>query len=180
MVRIHPNARTTPAVRAEIARSTEPFSVLARRYSVGTETIRQWRKRGPADGLDRPATPHKLPWQANDEERAVVCALHHASNVALDDPTVAVTRIPPHLDRDSIWVRSSALDPPDRGPNPPSAPSDRLRRGQGQFRGYDRSFIPIGIQHLPKLQTANDEHQVLPLRRHRPALALGPPRRHGR
>jgi hypothetical protein len=28
---VHPNARTTPAVRAEIARSSEPTGVLAQR-----------------------------------------------------------------------------------------------------------------------------------------------------
>ena len=47
MLSIHPNARTTPAVRAEIARSAEPTGVLATRYGVSTETIRKWRKRGP-------------------------------------------------------------------------------------------------------------------------------------
>jgi transposase-like protein len=46
MLAIHPNARTTPAVRAEIARSGERSGVLAERYSVSTETIRKWwRKR---------------------------------------------------------------------------------------------------------------------------------------
>jgi hypothetical protein len=33
MLQIHPNARTTPAVRAEIARSDEPSGVLARRFA---------------------------------------------------------------------------------------------------------------------------------------------------
>ena len=41
---IHPNARTTPVVRAEIARSAEPSSVLARRHGVSTETVRKSRK----------------------------------------------------------------------------------------------------------------------------------------
>jgi transposase-like protein len=58
---IHPNARTTPAVRADIARSREPSGVLARRYGVSTETIRKWRKRGPEDCQDRSARPHTLP-----------------------------------------------------------------------------------------------------------------------
>ena len=49
---LHPQARTTPAVRQEIARSTEPTGVLAQRYSVSTETIRKWRKRGPQDCQD--------------------------------------------------------------------------------------------------------------------------------
>ena len=56
---IHAKSRTTPAVRAEIARSTEPTGVLARRYGVSTETIRKWRKRGPADCQDHSSRPHK-------------------------------------------------------------------------------------------------------------------------
>ena len=75
MLQIHPNARTTPVVRAEIARSTEPSGVLAKRYAVSAETVRKRRKRGISDCLDRSARPHHLPWKATDEERAVVCAL---------------------------------------------------------------------------------------------------------
>ena len=56
MLAIHPQARTTPAVRAEIARSHEPTGVLAQRYGVSTETIRKWRKRGRA-GLPGPLQP---------------------------------------------------------------------------------------------------------------------------
>ena len=67
MLQIHPNARTTPAVRAEIARSGEPAGVLAKRHAVSTETIRKWRKRGAADCLDRSARPHRLPWKATEE-----------------------------------------------------------------------------------------------------------------
>ena len=74
MLAIHPKARTTPAVRAEIARSREPTGVLAQRYGVSTETIRKWRKRGPDACQDRSARPHKLPWKASEEERAIVCA----------------------------------------------------------------------------------------------------------
>ena len=66
MLQIHPNARTTPAVRAEIARSDEPSGMLANRYGVSSETIRKWRKRGPEDCLDHSARPHTLPWKATD------------------------------------------------------------------------------------------------------------------
>ncbi len=51
MLQIHPCARTTPAVRAEIARSQEPTGVLAWRFGGSAETIRKWRKRGPEDEL---------------------------------------------------------------------------------------------------------------------------------
>jgi hypothetical protein len=45
VLHIHPNARTTPAVRMEIARSTEPTGVLAARFGVSTETVRKRRRR---------------------------------------------------------------------------------------------------------------------------------------
>ena len=53
MLSIHPDARTTPAVRADIARSAEPTGVVAARYEVSTETIRRWRKRRPDACQDR-------------------------------------------------------------------------------------------------------------------------------
>ena len=49
MLAIHPNARTTPAVRAEIARSAERTGILAQRCGVSAETIRKGRQRGPED-----------------------------------------------------------------------------------------------------------------------------------
>jgi transposase InsO family protein len=144
-----------PVVRAEIAHSGEPSGVLARRYGVSTETIRKWQKRGPEDCLDHSARPHRLPWKATEEERAVVCALRRATNFALDDLTFVVTHFLPHLNRDSVWriLRAEGLS---RRP-PPS--SDRPRRGQGRFKDYDLGLVHIDMKHLPKLQTANGERR---------------------
>ena len=90
-----------PAVRQEIARSREPTGVLAQRFSVSTETIRKWRKRGAQDCQDHSSRPHKLPWKATDEERAIVCALRQATGFPLDDLTFIVTHFLPHLQRRS-------------------------------------------------------------------------------
>ena len=103
MLQIRPCARTTPAVRAEIARSKEATGVLARRFGVSTETVRKWRKRGPGDCLDRSSRPHRLPWKASEEERAVVCALRRATGFPLDELTFVVTHFLPHLNRHSVW-----------------------------------------------------------------------------
>ncbi len=100
---IHPNARTTPVVRTEIATSNESPSVLARRYGVSTETIRKWRRRGADDCQDRPARPRKLPWKATEVERAMVCAVRRATGFPLDDLTAVVTPLLPHLNRDAIY-----------------------------------------------------------------------------
>src|SRR5919107_298521 len=155
MLQIHPNARTTPAVRAEIARSDESTGALARRYGVSTETIRKWRKRGPEDCLDHSARPHRLRWKATEEERAVVCALRRATNFALDDLTFVVGHFLPHLNRDSVWriLRAEGISR-----RPPPTPG-RPKRGEGTFKDYDLGFVHIDVKHLPKLQTADGERR---------------------
>ena len=70
---------------------------------MSTETIRKGRKRGPANCQDRSARPHKLPWKASEEERAIVCALREATGVPLDDLTFVVTHVLPHLNRHSVY-----------------------------------------------------------------------------
>ena len=143
---IHPNARTTPAVRAEIARSSEPSGVLARRYGVSTETIRKWRKRGPDDCQDRSARPHKLPWKASEEERAIVCALRRSTGFPLDDLTFVVTHFLPHLNRDAVYRILKA-----EGLNRLPAQS-RSRKPDGAFKEYGLGFVHLDVKHLPKLR----------------------------
>ncbi len=151
MLAIHPNARTTPAVRAEIARSGEPTGELARRYGVSTETVRKWRKRGPAECRDRSSRPHKLPWKATEEERAVVGALRRATGFPLDDLTFVVRHFLPHLDRDNVYriLRAAGLS---RRP-PPATPE----RAAGKFKEYELGFVHVDVKHLPKLRTADGE-----------------------
>src|SRR5947209_14761363 len=155
MLQIHPNARTTPVTRAEIAASRERTGVLAQRYGVSTETIRKWRKRGVADCLDHSARPHQLPWKATEAERAIVCTLRRITNFALDDLTFIVTHFLPHLNRDSIWriLKAAGLN---RRPKPTST---QPAKGQGTFKDYDLGFVHIDIKHLPKLQTADGERR---------------------
>jgi transposase len=150
---LHPQARTTPAVRQEIARSREPTSVLAQRFSVSTETIRKWRKRGAQDCQDRSSRPHKLPWKATEEERAIVCALRQATGFPLDDLTFVITHFLPHLNRDAVYriLKAEGL-----GRLPPA---EQRKRRSGTFKDYDLGFVHMDIKHLPKLQTANGERR---------------------
>src|ERR687886_3018169 len=155
MRQIHPNARTTPVTRTEIARSHERTGVLAQRYGVSTETVRKWRQRGVQDCLDHSARPHQRPWKATEEERAVVCTLRRVTNFALDDLTFVIPHFLPHLNRDSIWriLKAEGLN---RRPKPaPTQPA----KGKGTFKDYDLGFVHIDIKHLPKLQTADGERR---------------------
>ena len=151
MLAIHSQARTTPIVRREIARSPEPTGVLARRFGVSTETVRKWRKRGAQDCQDRSSRPHKLPWKASAEERAIVCALRRATGFPLDDLTFVVSHFLPHLNRDSVYriLKAEGL-----GRLPPT---QQRKRASGSFKEYDLGFVHIDIKHLPKLRTADGE-----------------------
>jgi hypothetical protein len=105
MLSIHPQARTTPAVRSEIACSREPTGVLAKRFSVSTETIRKWRKRGSAQDL------------MGSSNRGALCKLFLNSSPA----------------RAHDLSRGSLADNPDRGQSF-GKPFARMP-GQGRLRG---------------------------------------------
>ena len=147
MYQIHPNARTTPAVRAAIARSTEPSGVMAKRYGVSTETIRKWRKRGGDDCQDHASRPQHLRWRASEEERAIVCELRRMTGFPLDDLTFTLRHFLPHLNRDSIYriLKAEGL-----GRLPPLS-ATAPKKSTKKFKTYDLGFIHIAIKHLPKL-----------------------------
>ena len=151
MLSIHPNARTTPAVRAELARSTEPTDVLAARYRVSAETVRKWRRRGPSDCADHSSRPQRLPWKATDAERAIVCAVREATRFPLDDLTFALRHFLPHLTRDSVYRILEAEGRHRLGDWPPLCTDERPRRGQGHLRTYEVGFVHVDVKHLPKL-----------------------------
>ena len=102
MHQIHPQARTTPVVRAEIARSTEETSVLARRFGISDETVCKWRKPDVEGCTNRSSRPLSLAWKATKEERAIVCHMRRATEFGLDDLTFALRHFLPHLNRDSV------------------------------------------------------------------------------
>lgn len=149
MLSIHPNARTTPAVRAEIARSSERSGVLADRYGVSAETVRKWRKRGAAACQDRSSRPHRLPWKASEEERAVVCELRRATGFPLDELTFVVAHFLPHLDRDNVYriLKAAGLS---RRPAPAAS-----ERPAGKFKEYELGFVHLDVKHLPKLRAGD-------------------------
>ncbi len=151
MLALHPNARTTPAVRAEIARSGEPAGILAKRYGVSAETVRKWRQRGAGDCRDRSSRPHRLPWKASEEERAIVCALRRATGFPLDDLAFVVRHFLPHLDRDNVYriLKAAGLS---RRPAPATP-----ERAAAKFKEYELGFVHVDVKHLPKLRTADGE-----------------------
>lgn len=59
MIALHKNARTTPAIRAEIASSTASAASLAQRFGVTEATVYKWKKR--TSFQDCSHTAHRAP-----------------------------------------------------------------------------------------------------------------------
>ena len=88
LIALHKQARTTPAVRAEIAASSEPVAVLARRFNVTEMTIRKWKSRESV--YDRPHTAHRLQTTLTPAQEAVAVELRRTLRLPLDDLLVVV------------------------------------------------------------------------------------------
>ena len=101
LIALHKNARTTPAVRAEIAASNEPASVPAQRFGITEQTVYKWKKRSVF--ADRSHTAHRLQTVLTPaiRNRGGSLAAHLAA--ALDD-LLAVTRefICPNVSRSGL------------------------------------------------------------------------------
>ena len=88
-IALHKNARTTPAVRAEIAASSETAAVLAQRYGITEQTVYKWKSRQSFH--DRSHTAHRLQTQLTPAQELIVVHLRRSLLLPLDD-LLAVTR----------------------------------------------------------------------------------------
>ena len=83
MIALHKQARTTPAVRAELARSSESVTVLARRFSIMPATVYKWKSRQSVH--DRSHTANTLQTTLTPAQEAVVAELRRTLLLPLDD-----------------------------------------------------------------------------------------------
>lgn len=90
IVRLHKLARTTPAIRAEIAASDESIQTLAQRYGVSPMTVFKWKHRTSFE--DRPHTPHRLPTTLTAAQEIIAVQLRKTLLLSLDD-LLAVMRV---------------------------------------------------------------------------------------
>ena len=88
MIALHKNARTTPAVRAEIAASIEAASVLTQRFGITQQTVNKWKSREVFG--DRSHTAHRLQTVLTPAQVTVVVHLRRTLLLPLDDRKRAV------------------------------------------------------------------------------------------
>ena len=83
IVKLHKNARTTPAIRAQLAASNEPVAILAKRFNLAPNTVRKWQSR--TDFNDRSHTAHNLQTTLNPAQEHIVIYLRKHLLLPLDD-----------------------------------------------------------------------------------------------
>jgi len=146
MIALHKNARTTPAVRAEIAASTEPVACLAQRYSIAESTVRKWKKR--TDFNDASHTAHRLQTTLTPAQEYIVVELRKTLLLPLDD-LLAVTRefLCPAVSRsglDRCLRRHGVGNLNDLKPKTPKAPHK-------PFKAYEPGYVHMDIKYLPQM-----------------------------
>ena len=88
-IRLHQQARTTPAIRREIQSSPLSERALARLYNTTRSTIRKWKQRDAVE--DASHRPHNLHTTLTPAQERIVVYLRTALHLPLDD-LLAVTR----------------------------------------------------------------------------------------
>ena len=99
---LHKNARTTPAIRMEIAKSELSYRKIAKKYNISLDTVVKWKKRSNVN--DKSHRRNNINSSLNAVEEEIVKELRGRIGLSLDDITEIVNRcINPKLTRSSIY-----------------------------------------------------------------------------
>jgi len=152
MIALHKQARTTPAVRAEIAASNETVSCLAARFGVTPATVYKWK--GRTSVHDLPHTAHRLQTTLTPAQEAIVVELRKLLLLPLDD-LLAITRefLCPEVSRsglDRCLQRHGVGNLHALKPATPKPPHKA-------FKAYEPGYLHMDIKYLP--QMADETHR---------------------
>lgn len=148
-IKLHANARTTPAIRAEIQASDQSVATLAKQYGVHETTIRRWKFR--SSQADRPHTRHNLGQSTSSEEEALITGLRRDVRLGLDDIHEVMKRcVNPKLSRSAVYrclkrynlASKASIALPEATPEP-----------IGTFEETAFGFVHIDLKILPRLRS---------------------------
>ncbi|MCW5235879.1 IS481 family transposase [Verminephrobacter eiseniae] len=147
LIALHKNARTTPAVRAEIAASSQSASVLAQRYGITEQTVYKWKKREVFG--DRSHTAHRLQTVLTPAQQTVVVHLRRTLLLPLDD-LLAVTRefLSPDVSRSGLdrCLRRHGVGNLDAlKPREPTV-------AHKAFKSYEPGYVHMDVKYLPQMR----------------------------
>lgn len=146
LMSLHKRARTTPAIRQEIAASNDPVSVLAQRYNVTIATIYKWRSRDSFQDLSH--TAHTLQTTLTPAQETIVVYLRRTLLLPLDD-LLAVTRefLNEGVSRSGLSRCLRRHGVGDLAALKPKVPALVHK----SFKSYVPGFVHMDIKYLPQM-----------------------------
>jgi len=145
-ISLHKCARTTPAIRAEIAASSEPASVLAERYNLSLCTVYKWKRRDVF--TDKSHTAHRLQTTLSPQQEIIAVQLRKTLLLPLDD-LLSVVR--------EFLCRKASRSGLDRclrrhgvgnlnALKPATAPKPHKA-----FKAYEPGYLHMDLKYLPQM-----------------------------
>jgi transposase InsO family protein len=150
-IRLHKNARTTPAIRREI--QAQPASIsnraLAEQYRIHYHTVAKWRKR--EDVEDASHQPHTLHTTLTPAQEKIVLALRESLLLPLDD-LLAVTRefINPDVSRSGINRLLKRFSMPSLKALQ-AAQQASEQHPPKRFKDYEPGYVHVDVKYLPQM-----------------------------
>ena len=147
IVKLHKNARTTPAIRAQLAASNEPVAVLAKRFNLAPNTVRKWQSR--TDFNDRSHTAHNLQTTLNSAQEHIVIYLRKHLLLPLDD-LLSVTRefLCPEVSRSGL---NRCLRRHNVGNLREMTRTQDNKPKYQRFKDYPIGYVHIDVKYLPQM-----------------------------
>ncbi|QNM96746.1 IS481 family transposase [Chitinimonas koreensis] len=147
IVRLHKQARTTPAIRAEIQAASGTHVELAQRFNVSVATIIKWRNRRSVE--DRSHTAHTLQTRLLPAQEAVAVELRQTLKLGLDDLLVVVREfLNPKVSRsglDRCLRRHGVGNLRDLEPARAATPKHK------PFKFYEPGYVHLDVKYLPQM-----------------------------
>ena len=146
IIALHKNARTTPAIRAQIAASSESVASLAKHFAVSEATIRKWKSRDSF--LDRSHTAHHLQTTLSSAQEHIVVYLRKSLLLPLDD-LLALTRefLCPEVSRSGLdrCLRRHGVG------NLRALKPQSPKPTHQSFKAYEPGYLHMDIKYLPQM-----------------------------
>ena len=144
---LHKNARTTPAIRAEIAASGDLSArQLSERYGVSQATIYKWKSRDSVH--DRSHTAHRLQTTLTPAQEAVVVELRRTLLLPLDDLlTVAREFLCAEVSRSGLdrCLRRHGVS------NLDALKPATAKTPHKAFKAYEPGYLHMDVKYLPQM-----------------------------
>ena len=147
-IQLHKNARTTPAIRAEMKQSNLSERQLAERFNVTRSTARKWKNRDSV--VDKSHRPKKIQTDLTEAQESIIILVRTTLLLPLDD-LLAVIRefLLPDLSRsalDRCLRRHGVSNLKDLYPK-----DDKAKETKKTFKDYEPGYIHVDVKYLPKM-----------------------------